>query len=212
MLDSLSPAASIRALGALNIEHNRRKVYRKFVGALQMRMFQKLGLLILICCLVAQPVFANERVALGDGRVSFIPPAGFKQLVKEEIAKKYFRGNPPQYAFANETLSTSVAITFSSTNLSPEQLPEYKDAMETMLPRLIPGLQWLKREFVEMTGRKWLHLEMTSHAIDTDIHNHIYSTSFNGKALIFGFNSTVKEYPKMKEALEKSVQTIKLNE
>lgn len=175
-------------------------------------MLRKLVWLTAIICFVAQSVIANERVALVDGRVSFIPPAGFKQLSKEEIAQKYFRGNPPQYVFANETLTTTVAVTFSNAKVSPEQLPEYKEAMEAMLPRLIPGLQWLKREIVELSGRKWFHLEMTSHAIDTDIHNHLYSTSFDGRALIFGFNSTVKEYPKMKEALEKSVQTIKLSD
>ena len=175
-------------------------------------MMRKLIWLIAVLCLSAQPVAANERVTLGDGRVSFIPPAGFKQLTKEEIAQKYFRGNPPQYVFADETLTTTVAITFSNAKVSPEQLSEYKEAMEAMLPRLIPGLRWLTREIIELSGRKWFHLEMTSNAIDTDIHNHLYSTSFDGKALIFGFNSTVKEYPKMKVALEKSVQSIKLSD
>ena len=173
---------------------------------------RKVPFLIVVFCFVAQPVVANERVALGDGRVSFIPPAGFKKLTKEEIAKKFFRGNPPQYVFANETSSTTVAITFSNAKVSPEQLPEYKEAMEAMLPRLIPGLQWLAREIVEISGREWFHLEMTSQAIDTDIHNHLYSTSFDGKALIFGFNSTVEEYPMMKEVLVKSAQSIKLSD
>ena len=168
--------------------------------------------LILICCFSVQPIFADERIAVGDGGVSFIPPAGFKQLTKEEIAKKFFRGNPPQYVFANDTLTVSVAVTFSKANMAPEQLPEYKEAMEAMFPRLIPGLQWLTRDYVEIGGRKWLHLEMTSHALDTDIHNHLYNTSFDGKVLMFGFNSTVKEYPKVKETLKKSAQSIKLSE
>ncbi len=162
--------------------------------------------------LPAQPIFAVERVTLGDGRVSFEPPSGFKQLTKEEIAKKYFRGNPPQYVFGNRSLSVNVAVTFSKANVSPEQIPEYKEAMEEMFPRMIPGLKWLTRELIEVEGRKWFHLEMTSYAIDTDIHNHLYATSFDGKLLIFGFNSTVKEYPQMKEALEKSFRSIKLNE
>ena len=175
-------------------------------------MLRTVGLLIVTAFVSAQPVFALERVKLGDGRVSFIPPAGFKQLTKEEIAKKYLRGNPPQYVFGNQSLSVNVAVTFSNARVSPEQLPEYKEAMEEMLPRLIPGLQWLTRDLIDVEGRKWFHLEMTSYAIDTDIHNHLYSTSFDGKALIFGFNSTVKEYPQMKEALEKSFRSIKLNE
>jgi hypothetical protein len=166
--------------------------------------------LIVTALLFVQPIFAVERVKLGDGRVSFVPPAGFKQLTKEEIATKYFRGNPPQYVFGNESLSVNVSVTFSSAKVSSEQLLEYKEAMEKMLPRLIPGLEWLKRELIYLNGRKWCHLEMTSHAIDTDVHNHLYITSFDGKALIFGFNSTVKEYPQMKETLEESFRSIKL--
>ena len=175
-------------------------------------MVRTVAWLIVTGFLFAQPVFAVERVTLGDRRVSFVPPAGFKQLTKEEIAKKYFRGNPPQYVFGNQSLSVNVAVTFSNAKVSPEQLPEYKEAMEEMLPRLIPGLKWLTRELIEVDRRKWFHLELTSYAIDTDIHNHLYSTSFDGKALIFGFNSTVKEYPEMKESLEKSFRSIKLSE
>lgn len=152
------------------------------------------------------------RVKLGDGRVSFVPPAGFRRLTAEEVASKYVRGNPPQYVFADEALTTSVAVTFSDARISPEQLAEYRLAMESMLPRMIPGLRWVAREFVEIGGRRWLHLELTSHAVDTDIHNHIYSTSFDGKALNFGFNSTTGQYPKVKEALEKSARSIELSE
>jgi hypothetical protein len=81
-----------------------------------------------------------------------------------------------------------------------------------MFERMIPGLKWLTREHIELDGRQWIHLEATSYALDTDIHNHVYITSFDGKALIFGFNSTVKDYPLAKDALEKSVRSIKVAE
>ncbi|MDQ3684842.1 MAG: hypothetical protein M3430_04480 [Acidobacteriota bacterium] len=165
-----------------------------------------------VLCFSVVPVgCANERVSLGDGRVSFVPPAGFKAWTEEQIKTKYIRGNPPQYVFANVTGTVTVAVTFSPARVAPEQIQEYKESMEQILPRLIPGLEWVTREFVEIDGRKWMHLEMKSYAIDTDIHNHLYSTSFNGKALIFGFNSTVKDYLKVKEKLLKSAQSIKLS-
>src|SRR3712207_7594643 len=46
-----------------------------------------------------------------------------------------------------------------------------KQAMEAMLPRMVPGLRWGAREFVAIGGRRWLHLELTSDAVDTAIHN-----------------------------------------
>ena len=57
-----------------------------------------------------------------------------------------------------------------------------------------------------------MHLEMKSYAIDTDIHNHLFSTSFDGRALIFGFNSTEKDYPKTKDSLLKSAPSIKISD
>ena len=174
-------------------------------------MVRTIACLIVATFLFAEPILAVKRVTLGDGRVSFEPPSGFKQLTKEEKAKKYLRANTPQSVFGNQSLSVNVAVTFSNAKVSPAQLPEYKKAMEEMLPRMIPGLQWLTRELIDVDGRKWFHLEMTSYAIDTDIHNHLYATSFDGKLLIFGFNSTVKEYSQMKEELEKSFRSIKLN-
>ncbi len=176
--------------------------------ALKNCMWRTVTALSLVCVFAVQVSYANDRVSLGDGRVSFVPPAGFKAWTKEQIRAKYFRGNPPQYVFANETGAVTVAVTFSPGKVAPEQLSEFKTAMEQMLPRMIPGLKWVSREFVTINGRKWLHLEMTSHAIDTDIHNHMYATSLDGKALFFGFNSTVKNYPKMKVGLLNSAQTI----
>lgn len=169
-------------------------------------------ILTVLLCLGGQESATDERVSVIDGRVSFAPPAGFKPLSKEQIAAKFPKGNPPQYAFANDSGSVSAVITLSAGKVAPDQLAEFREAMEQFLPRMIPGLKWVTREFVELDGRKWVHLEMTSYAIDTDIHNHMYLTSFEGRALIFGFNSTVKDYPRVKVMLEKSARSIRLRD
>ncbi len=97
-------------------------------------MWRTVTALSLVCILAAQVSYANERVSFGDGRVSFVPPAGFKAWTEEQIKTKYIRGNPPQYVFANETGTVTAAITFSPARVAPEQLQEYKEAMEQMLP------------------------------------------------------------------------------
>lgn len=179
---------------------------------------RKLRLLIVVtmvfsvCYSVSTASIVAERVTFADGRVSFVPPANLKRWTKEQIAKKYFRGNPPQHVFANESGTVSAAITFSPGNAPPDKLLEFKEAMEKMLPRMIPNLEWKTREIIALNGKEWIHLEIISTAIDTDIHNHLYLTSFEGKGLIFGFNSTVEEYPKVEASLLESVKTIKVVE
>jgi hypothetical protein len=156
---------------------------------------------------------SDARVSLGDGRVSFIPPANLKPLTKDQIASSRFsKTEPPQHVFANDRQTVSVAITFLSMELGPEQLSEYKDSMERLLSRAIPDVQWVAREIVMINGRKWVHLEVASEAPDADLHNHQYTTSFDRRALVFGFNSTVEEYPQVKDAFLRSAQTMQVKD
>lgn len=163
-----------------------------------------------ILFLMILPVSAQDRVSMADGRVSFSPPDGFRAMTEADIKLKYPRANPPQHVYSNEQMNVSIAITFSTQSVTLEGLPRLKAAMEQALPRLIPGLHWVTREIVEINGRPWVHFEMTSFAIDTDIHNEMYLTAFDGKMLGFNFNSTVAQRDRYKDALKKSRDTIRI--
>jgi len=171
------------------------------------KQIHKLTILFLMFIL---PASAQNRVWMADGRVSFVPPAGFRAMTEAEIKLKFQRGNAPQYVSSNEQMNVTIAITFSAQPLTPEGLPQLKAAMEQALPGVIPGLNWVTREIVEMNGRPWVHLEMTSFGIDTDIHNEIYLTAFAGKMLGFNFNSTVAQHDRYKDALKQSRDTIRV--
>lgn len=91
-------------------------------------------------------------------------------------------------------------------------MEEAKATFMQMLPRMIPGLEWKEHKVITLSGRKWVYLEMTSHAIDTDIYNIMLFTGYRGQMLIFNFNSTREEFPQYEKALRKSIQTITVNE
>jgi hypothetical protein len=170
-------------------------------------------LVLLIPCPTSQKPIDPDRVSFANGRVSFVPPAGFRPLTQEEINLKFPTANAPRHVYANETLTVSVGITFSAARLSIQELPEFKDAMEQMLPRLARGgLQWHTREIVEINRQRWIHFNFTSHAIDTDVINHMYITAFDGKPLLISFNSVVAEYEKAKKLIEQSRDTIEVRE
>jgi hypothetical protein len=152
----------------------------------------------------------GQRVAILDGRVSLILPPGFQALTKEEIERKFPQASPPQHVFANDTQSVSIAITLSSSALTQEQLPEFKASMEKTLERNVAGLKWIKRDYETISGQRWIYFELTSQAIDTDIHNLMYFTTLGGKVLMFNFNSTESRYPAMRELLEASKNSIEL--
>ena len=162
---------------------------------------------------VTAPETDKGRTSLGDGRVSFIPPPNLKQLTKEQIAaSKFSKGKPPDYIFANDSQSVTVGIVLNFIPLKPEELEDYVYANHRLLSMAIEDVQFLAEEVVTINGRKWVHFEVMSEVPDLDLHNHQYTTSFNGGALVFGFNSTVKEYPQYKDALLNSAQSIEIKE
>lgn len=155
----------------------------------------------------------NGRITLGDGRVSFIPPPDLKQLTKEQIAaSKFSKGKPPDGVFANDSQTVTVGVVFDFIPLKPEELEDYVYANHRLLSMAIEEVQFLAEEVVTINGRQWVHFEVMSEVPDVDLHNHQYTTSFNGGALVFGFNSTNKDYPQYKDALLKSAQSIEIKQ
>jgi len=156
---------------------------------------------------------AQEPVRLAEGRVSFVPPAGFKPMSKEDIALKFGRKGEayaPDVVYSNERKNVSVAAGLAAGRVAPEQLDEFQKAMESMLERSLPRLKWLRRERVTVNGVVWIHLSLKAAAIDTDVHNEMYFAPFGDKVVIFNFNSTVAEYEKHREVLEQSAATISI--
>jgi hypothetical protein len=153
---------------------------------------------------------AAERVALAGGRFTLMIPPGFRELTAEEVGQKFPRGNAPQHVYANDTQSVSIAITFSSASVTPEELPQLQAALEETLPRLTPGFQWIDRGLVTINGVQWFRLEFVSAAVDTEIHNEMYGTSFDGKMVAVNFNAAAAVHNTYRGQLEKSRESIVL--
>lgn len=153
----------------------------------------------------------TRRVALYDGMASFVPPEGFSRLSEELIAAKFPDARGPGIVYGNSRATVSIAITYPPERiLRPEQLPDFKTFMESFLEKQKKGMEWLRKEFVEINGQRWIHFELISPAVDTKIHNHMYLTSMDERMLMFNFNATVEEYAGHKDALERSKDSIKI--
>ena len=151
----------------------------------------------------------TQRVALYEGMVSFVPPEGFSLMPDEAIAIKFPDAKRPTIIYSNSETTVAITISFpSQRGLSPEQLPELKTFMVSELPKRKKDLKWLQQELVEINGRRWIHLEFLSAAIDATIHNHMYITSLDERVLLFNFNAPVEDYAAYKDALEKSRDSI----
>lgn len=153
---------------------------------------------------------SGEKVSLFGGKVLLSPPAEFVKMTDELIAKKFPEVNVPRVAFANAEGTVSVFVGFAEErNLRPQQLPEFKEFMISTLERAIPGIRWLTKDFVEIDGRRWVHLEYISRREGSrEVHNDVYITSLENRMLFCNFNSVTSEYEKFKGALQRSKESI----
>jgi hypothetical protein len=169
----------------------------------------RLSAVLLASLVLISSAHAQEKVVFANDKVSFVLPVGFSRMPQEIVDKKYPRGSTPEYVFSNEKTTVSIAAGYTpNSNLTFEQLPQFKEFMEKTFERNVPGLQWITRGFKEINEIQWIHLEFQSHAIDTEIRNIILMTALDNGLVMFNFNSTVGDYEFYKAALEQSQQTI----
>ncbi len=153
------------------------------------------------------------RVPLSaGGAVQLELPAGFTALNKVEIAQKFARGIAPKAVWGNANRTVTVAITDSPAQVEPAQLPEFKTVMEQALPRAIPNLTWLDRRMISVQDRDWIRLELTSSALDTDIHNLMYLTSQRGHMWGVNYNATRDSFAANLSAFDRSLASIRFED
>lgn len=153
--------------------------------------------------------FAKE-ISISDTGISFNAPDEFQPLSQNLIDAKWPQNNAPKWVVGNKSASTTIAYGLKPNDISAVPLPELMNHFKTTFDRVIPGIDWKKREIIKLSGKSWIYLEMTSNAIDTDIYNIMLVTSYGKEMLIFNFNSTKEDFSKYESELRNSAKTIHL--
>ena len=157
------------------------------------------------------PAFAKV-INIPNTEVTFEAPEGFAPLSPEMMALKWPSNRAPAFAVGTATGSTTIAYDLKSNFIPQNELPDALKFFTQVFERIVPGIVWKKKEVIPLSGQNWLLLEMSSNAIDTDIHNIILITGYKGKLLMFNFNSTKEDFLKYENVLRQSLQSIKLTE
>ena len=166
---------------------------------------------ILIALLAIIPCIASAKnVTIDGGSVTFVVPDDFTELSQAEINAKYPSVNAPKQVIGTERRTTTIAYQLKAQPVKEADLPKVQKTFTQVFDRVIPGIEWKQNALVDLIGQKWLVMEMTSRAIDQDIHNIMLITPHKGKMLMFNFNSTKKDFPKMEKLLRDSIKSITL--
>lgn len=151
-----------------------------------------------------------EPIRVGDSSVVFEAPRGLAPLPQALIDIKWPGNRAPRFVVGNERGTTTVAYDLKPHKIPIDRLSEVKDSFVGQMGRVVPGIRWISKEIIELDGQPWIFLEMTSTAIDTDIHNIMLITGLKDEMLIFNFNSTKEEFPKVEAALRESMRSIRM--
>lgn len=165
--------------------------------------------IITIVIFLSANCFAKE-VKIGNSGISFDAPNGFSSLSQELIDIKWPQKRAPKWVVGNNSGTTTIAYDLKPNDISKAPLEKLMSYFKTTFEKVIPGIAWKKREIIELAGQKWIFMEMTSSAIDTDIYNILLITSYEKKMLMFNFNSTKEDFIKYELALRKSIDTINI--
>jgi hypothetical protein len=155
-------------------------------------------------------VCTAKEINITNTGISFIAPDEFKPLSQELIDIKWPQKRAPKWVIGNASGTTTIAYDLKANDISNIPLPDLVAYFKKTFTRVIPGIEWKKSEIIELSGKRWGYLEMTSNAIDSDIYNIMLFTSFGKKMLIFNFNSTKDDFPNYESSLRNSVKTINL--
>lgn len=167
---------------------------------------------VVICALCFSTSSRAELVSVEGTNVTFEAPDGFTPLSKAELDAKFPSKNGPSHAVGNERRGTTVSYALRDSAATVEMLERERNRIGDVLGRAVPGIQWIDRKMVELDGRRWAYYELTSTAIDADIHNIIVMTAYRGRLLVFNFNATKKDFEALQAELRASIESIRLNE
>lgn len=167
--------------------------------------------LIVFWSLISFSNHANQ-IEISDTGITFDVPEEFGTYSQELLDLKWPNKSAPAWVMGNESTGTTIAYDLKPNNISKVPLDQLKDYFSQSFERMLPGLEWKKKEVIELSGKQWVLLEMTSNAIDTDIYNIMLITSYGEKMLMFNFNSTKEEFEHYESQLRRSMSSIKLPE
>lgn len=152
------------------------------------------------------PALRTYRFA--QGRVAFAVPAHFTPLGPDEMKLKFPSAGAPRNAVGNKKRTTTIAYDLLDQAAPSSDLEAARKTFTGAYERGLRGLKWVANDVRRIGSREWAYLEFTAAAADQDLHNIVMASVYDGRVLMFNFNSTVREFPEVERALRASIDSI----
>jgi hypothetical protein len=151
-----------------------------------------------------------KDINFAEDKVSFQAPDDFTPLTQKEIDLKFPSKQAPRYVLGDKDRVSTIAYDFKKVKLPSTNREEMQKELTKVFDRSVAGIKWIKNEITSINNFQWVYFEITSSAIDTDIHNIILMAPYAEGMVAFNFNATKKSFPKHEAQFRKALASIKL--
>lgn len=130
----------------------------------------------------------NTKVSLFENKVKLTIPKLFPEMSKEDIQKRFNRGTPPDFVFAEKKGSPSISITLRSNRITQETVAQYVDLVEKSITGPLPEAKTIRKGTRTINKRKVGYVILITPSLNGEIYNYMFFTDFDNKLLICNFN------------------------
>ena len=151
-----------------------------------------------------------EKPILG-GKGTALLPSDFELMSEEMLKVKYPpTSRRPGEVYTDYKAEINVIFDHTRDKVNPEGLVGIKDKMVGRFSQ-IPGMTLLNHHMQTVNGREFFVIEFISPALDTEVYNLMFGTSYEARLLMGTFNCTVANRPEWEQIGKEIVNSIKLN-
>jgi hypothetical protein len=157
---------------------------------------------------LAAPAVAGQ-VSIPETDLVFDAPEGFTALSAAELYAKFPSRNAPSYAVGNARRTTTVAYGVRNVAATDAALAAQVGTIGANLARTVPGYASVEQGLRRIHDKPWAYFEMTSTAVDADIHNIMLMGVHDGRMVVVNFNATQADFVTLEPQIRASVASLR---
>lgn len=170
----------------------------------------QIKMLFFLTCFFSLTVSAQEKkkVSLFENKVELTIPELFSEMSKEDIQKRFNRGTPPDFVFAEKKGIPSISITLRNNKITQETVAQYVNLVENSITGPIPEAKTLRKGTRTINKRKVGYVILVTPSLNGEVYNYMFFTDFGNKLLICNFNCmnrSVAEWGDIAESIASSL-------
>ncbi|MCL1924633.1 MAG: hypothetical protein FWF50_03515 [Defluviitaleaceae bacterium] len=152
-----------------------------------------------------------KEVSILDSKLIIEVPNNFEEMNLEIAKIKYPSEQRPQYIMTNPSTSTNIGLSLLDHPINETQVEEGSDELKRVLKATNPAIEFYKSGVEKLEDLKISWFEYKSYAIDDQMYNIMFVSSYEGKFLHGNFNCRFSEHTEWREPALTIIKSLKIN-